>query len=421
MHLKDLMPRIIIGVLAVSLIATWIGMRKGGLLSDQAAAPVAGAAATAVPGAVDDGTETAQAFAELTAMLQAKGAIFSDPKWGLRNRDTMAEGRLMLLHTLNHALDVHLGADPARPVFQSWMGPGKKLLGDNPNAVYYDAAVDARYRYRITGKISGATYTSFTVELGKTGPDDFGRLGATLNDAQMAIDADGSYEIIVSAKKPESGNWLRLDPGAISITTRHYFETEAAIGRDHNFVVDMVIDPLEPPGSTPLPTDPSVADGIRRATRWVARNVFPPMPERSPYWVSRVPNQFAPPQQGPTNQAISYAAIDNVYSMTRWQLGPDQALIIKGRFPDCRFANVVLWNDYLQTLPFRYRQISLNRKQVTLLDDGSFEVVVASQDPGRPNWLDTGGRAEGVVFWRFMLPTEPIAPLTTEVVSLARR
>ena len=414
---KDLTYAIAVLVLVASLVATWIGM--GQFEDDVDTRTDHAKAATGIAPAPDD-TETALAFAELLEMMQRKSALFSDPRWGLRTDDTVAEGRLMLLHMFNHALDVHLGADPERPVFQSWLGPYKKLLGDNPNAMYYDAAVDARWRYRITGNIGEATYTSFTVELAKTGAEGLGRLGATLNDAQVDIADDGSYEIVVSAQQPaEAGNWLRLDPGAISITTRHYYETEHNVGNIPNFAVDMRIEPLQEPGATPLPTDASVSSGIRRAARWVERNLYPPLPERSPHWVSQVPNEFSEPVRDKTNQAISYAAADNVYAMARWQLGPDEALVISGRFPDCRFANVVLWNDYMQTLPFRYRQISLNRKQTVLEPDGSFRVIVAHRDPGQPNWLDTGGREEGVMFWRFMLPTEPITALETERVSLA--
>ena len=379
------------------------------IAGDVEPATTAEASAAAVP----DETDTAQAFAELLTTLQAKSELFTDPRWGLRNEDTIAEGRLMLLHMLNHSLDIHLGADPQRPVFQSWMGPNKKLLGDNPNAVYYDAQVDARYSYRISGNIGPATYTSFAIELSEGG------VGATLNDAGMDIADDGNYEIILSAEAPTSGNWLRLDPNAASITTRHYYETERNVGSEPGFAVDMRIEPLNDPGASPLPTDASVASGIRRVTRWLQRNVQPPLPSHSPAWISRTPNKFSNPADDDANRAINYAAADNVYRMTRWQLAPDEALVITGRFPDCRFANVVLWNDYLQTLPYRYRQISLNRKQILLEPDGSFRVMIAHRDPGHANWLDTGGREEGVVFWRFMLPTEPVAALESELVSLS--
>jgi hypothetical protein len=35
-----------------------------------------------------------------------------------------------------------------------------------------------------------------------------------------------------------------------------------------------------------------------------------------------------------------------------------------------------------------------------------------------PNWLDTEGRPFGIMFWRFLLPEEPIAPLHTELIEL---
>ena len=363
--------------------------------------------------AESDVSQTEQAFSELLSTMQTKAALFRDPRWGLRTDDTFAEGQLMLLHMLNHSLDVHLGADPERPVFQSWMAPNKKLLGDNPNAIYYDAQVDAGYDYRVTGNIGESTYTSFAVELNQGG------VGATLNDAQMEIADDGSYEIFVGSAPPASGNWLRLDPEATSITTRHYYETERNVGSKPEFAVDLRIERLQGPGATPLPTDASVADGINRVTAWLQRNVQPPTPERSPPWISLTPNEFAQPAQADSNQAINYAAPDNVYRMTRWRIAPDEALVITGRFPDCRFANVVLWNDYLQTLPYRYRQISLNREQTMLEPDGSFRVIVAHEDPGHPNWLDAAGREEGVVFWRFLLPTEPVPALETQLMSLA--
>ena len=34
-------------------------------------------------------------------------------------------------------------------------------------------------------------------------------------------------------------------------------------------------------------------------------------------------------------------------------LAPDEALVIRGRFPECRFANLVLWNRHIQTFDYR--------------------------------------------------------------------
>ena len=91
---------------------------------------------------------------------------------------------------------------------------------------------------------------------------------------------------------------------------------------------------------------------------------------------------------------------------------------MRGRFPKCRVANVVLFNRFLQTLNYEERCISLNRELTELNKDGSFEMVVAHKDPGRPNWLDTEGRPYGIMFWRFQLAEESIEPLQAEVIEL---
>ena len=112
----------------------------------------------------------------------------------------------------------------------------------------------------------------------------------------------------------------------------------------------------------------------------------------------------------------------------------DEALIINVTIPDCVFANVALWNRFLQTLgllftvhspilvallvyyiawkvcdliihlssmfsycfvdvDYAHRTISLNRKQLQNMNmDGSFTVVVSPTKPAAtfsPNWLGT--------------------------------
>ena len=98
---------------------------------------------------------------------------------------------------------------------------------------------------------------------------------------------------------------------------------------------------------------------------------------------------------------------------------PGEALVIEGRFPPCRFANLVLWNRHLQTLEYERRRSSLNRRQTRLRPDGSFRMVVAHEDPGLPNWLDPGGARSGLIFVRDLLPETPPGPLETRVLPLA--
>ncbi len=100
-------------------------------------------------------------------------------------------------------------------------------------------------------------------------------------------------------------------------------------------------------------------------------------------------------------------------------LAPDEALVITMRWPECRFGNVTLWTRFLQTYDYAHRPCGRNRANTTLEPDGSFRIVIAHEDPGVPNWLDTEGRPSGSVFWRFFLPEGDIETPQAEVVKLA--
>jgi hypothetical protein len=361
-------------------------------------------------------SQAAQALTELQQALDELEIAFASPQWKLRTPQDHAEARRVMLHALMHGLQNWLEADPARPFFTLFINQHKKLLGDNPDARYYSAVIDDAHSYRIRGNLAGATYTSFTIELG-AGTDGDG-IGSTLNDTQFKADENGDYEIIVSAEKVD-GNWLPMTKGASSLTTRHYYERKECINNDRLHHIPIDIQNLEkvPPRATP--NDTEIAAGIRRVTNFVKGNVITMNNDNSPAWVSRVPNQFIPPKKDDSHNAITYAARDNVYSMAPFVLGPDQALLIRGRFPKCRFSNVVLFNRFLQTFDYEERSVSLNREQTVLDKEGNFEMILAHRDPGRPNWLDTEGRPYGIVFWRFQLPEGDIAPLETEVITLS--
>jgi hypothetical protein len=360
-------------------------------------------------------SEAGRALAELQQALDELEAGFAAPEAKLRTALDFAEARRMLLHVLLHGLETWLEADPQRPFFRPFIHQHKKLLGDNPDARYFSAVIDDQRRYRIRGNLAGATYTSFTVELAPN-PDGPG-VGTTLNDTQFKADANGDYEIVLSRKK-EEGNWMQLPEGASSVTTRHYYERKQSINNDRLHVIPIDIENLDSAPPRPSPTDAEIAAGIRRLTTFVRGNVVTINAENSPDWVSRVPNQFVPPVVDDSNKAVGYAAVDNVYAMAPFVLGPNQALVIRGRFPRCRFANLVLWNRFMQTLDYETRTISLNRAQVVQDAEGNFEIIIAHKDPGRPNWLDTEGRPYGLMFWRFQLPEEDIQALETEVITL---
>jgi hypothetical protein len=383
------------------------GAREGGGLAGLAESAASGEAA-------------ARAFAELGALFGEIERDYITPDRGMHSEQERAAGRYLVANALQHGFQCWFEVDPRRPLFQRWLSPTKKLLGDNPDAVYYGAVADPEGTYRIRGNVHGACYTSFSVETGAQEGHLSKGVVSTLNDTEFDIGADGSYEIIASPE-PQPRNWLRLEPGAGSITTRHYWEWERSAAADPTFHVPLWIEPVEDPRPAPPMDDAAIAAGIRRVINFV-RGVtvdFPELPpEVMPAWVSNEINRFDNSAYEESNMEIGYAAKDNAYLQTRYELDPDQALVMRGRFPRCRFANVVLWNHRLQTPPYRHRRVSLNRRQTHYAKDGSFEMVVAHRDPGVPNWLDAAGLGTGMIFWRFLLPEENAPPIETELVEV---
>jgi len=378
------------------------------------------AAAAPAPGATAPGPASRAAWSELLALLAEADARYLGAAWGIERPADVADGHRFLMHALHSGMELWLEADPLRPRATRIVSPTLKLLGDNPDAVYYAAPIDPGHRYRVRGNTGGAVYTSLTIEGGNRDGHYPKRVAATLNDTQFDVEADGSFEVLLGPG--ESGrNRLALDPDAGTLTTRHYFENETSAANDPRVGVKLSVEPLEAMPPPPTPTDASIAASIRRVAnyfRGVTLEQPPPGAQPDLPWVSRVPNQFNQPMKWETGSG-GFGAVDNAYAMAPYLVMPGQALVITGRWPRARFANVVLWNRFMQTYDYAHRQISLNRKQTSLERDGSFQMVIAHEDPGHPNWIDAEGRPSGLVFWRFQLPGEEIQTPVARLVPVS--
>jgi hypothetical protein len=382
-----------------------------GLVKDAAADPL--------PAAVT--TESRTAFQELLALMAEIDRRYLSTEWNITSPRDIADGHRDIMHLLFAGLTLVAESDPARPAFHRMVSPIRKFQGDNPDAIYYSTLIRDDRGYRVRGNIAGATYTSISMEIGSAAGHYPTGVARAINDKELKIAPNGDYEMILSPTE-QPGNWFKLEPGTGSVTTRHYFEAENCIAADPMKVIPLSIEPLEPAGPAPAPTDASIAASIRAVGNWIRGFTLdqPPMLKSGrplPSWVSIVPNRFNPP--APPGGSVGFANRDAHYASAPYYLKPDEALVIEGRFPKCRFANVMLWNRYMQTYDYVTHRVSLNRKQTRQEADGSFRMIVAHQDPGLPNWLDTEGLPTGLIYWRFIFPEEPIQPIASRVVPLA--
>lgn len=359
-----------------------------------------------------------RALHSLLRLIEEVDARWLGAEWGIADPASVAEGTHALMHLLQGGLFTYYEDDPAHPRFRRIVSPTRKFTGDNADAIYFDTAVDPARAYRVRGDTAGAVYVSLTVESGAQDGRFGSRTAGVINDTAFDVDAAGRFEIYFGGP-PRPRNWVALPPDAARITTRHYFESEKAAAADPAVQIRLEIEVLgDPPPPPPPPNDDDVAAGIERVANFLRTRTLdmgPPGSREQPPFVSVTPNQFPPPVK-PGDFAL--AAADAAYSMAPFVLGPDEALLIDGRWPACRCASVSLWNRHMQTFDYAHRRVSLNRRQTVADADGRFRVAIAHRDPGIPNWLDTEGRAFGMVFWRFMLPEGEIEPLRARVVKV---
>jgi hypothetical protein len=292
----------------------------------------------------------------------------------------------------------------------SIVSPARKLQGDNPDAIYHYARISGSRAYRIFGRVDKECYTSFTIH-GRA-PDGAlaGPLLGDVNDRQFQIDRDGTYSLTLSATE-QPGNWLRLDPDAYCVVVRSYFQLGTSAQNDMEVSVRIGIETIDDLGPPPPLSDDVFAERMQEGIAFLRQTTLgqalPGTPSAVPFVAQEVNTLPVPFSFRDSGLPVPGAA-DIFYASGRWQLEPDEALVLTGTLPSCPFANVMLWNRHMQTLEYRSRRSSLNQSQIQPEPDGGYRIVIAHKDPGVPNWLDCEGHRTGTIFWRYLLPeTDP--------------
>jgi hypothetical protein len=346
----------------------------------------------------------AAAFRALANELPVLEEHVNESSRAARDEQGVVEGYKWVFSILRVALDTQVWADRARPRFVEIVGPYQKWGGDNADAYYRFVPIDPRRTYRVQGRRGDAAYLSLTVY---GGPDDgrySDRIVGSLNDRTLDIAPDGTFSMVLSAQ-PHRGPWLKLEPDAVCAITRDYLVDPIAGRR-----AEWRIESSDP--STPHREDADeLARRLRAALTFVRdqANIVPlPLGEL---------NVVDEPYPVPT-ATVGWAAGDAAYAMGSFALHDDEALIIRGRSPQCAFWNMCLWNQLLHTYNYDYERVTINGGQVVYEDDGSWTLVVAARDAAHPNWVSTAGHPRGRIWFRWFLPaTTPQRP-TTEVVPL---
>ena len=309
-----------------------------------------------------------------------------------RTEQEAAEGMRWLLRVIAMSVEVAADANPRMPHFQRMDTLVRKVGGDNPDAEYEFVAIDGQYDYKITGNVGTVRYLGLTFNAGQGNTPR--RQFAYLSDKTLNLDEEGNFTLILSQEAPDiPGQWVQTPADASGILVRQYI-AQREQEELPSFHIEVLGDPLP---FRPV-TDQEVADAIIGTSyaflslTTLHHRVLPELMEKTNFFIEATSE----------NLGGAISGNDNLYMIGSYQLAEDEVLLMRVQPPDTRYWNIALESRWHEIADYLHRPTSLTLDEVQYSKDGSVQFVVAHQDPGHPNWLDTSGHNFGFITLRWV-------------------
>ena len=356
----------------------------------------------------DDPVTNGQAWRAFCNELADLGDLVLDPGNPASPLDR-AEGYRYLTRLLRLGLEQHVEArDTSFPFFYQLSHTTGKIGADNPDNVYWNARIDGRFDYRLTVKRGTMAYLSIVANAFRYHEDGTNKATGALVDSEIIWDENGVAEIIASTT-PQPKNWLRLEPDASMIIVRQSY-LDRSSEKPGEFRIERIDGP-----ATPTPLDAAaLGAGLKETTAFI-RGIVSTFIDWSKLF-RETPNQFPDIDQSMFQKGGG--AKDIFYAHAYWKLAPDEAWVIEVTPPDCYYWNFQIDNWWMESLDYRFLKVTVNQSSAHLEPGGRLIMVVAAQDPGFGNWLDTAGHEEGTALLRWAGATDHPLP-TAKVVKLS--
>ena len=349
-----------------------------------------------------------QSWDEFCDTLKAAGAALSFPGTP-RDAFSQAEGYRYLTRLTRAGLEAFVEyADPNAPVIHRVAHETVKLGSDNPDNYYQTACINGAWNYEITGQRNSVYYLTFGTQIGHYGQGGSMPPTGWLDAKDMQVNEDGSFRIVLS-RQEQDGNWLPMteESGTLIIRQTHL---DRANEQPADLQIRRIGAEVNPGHVTPALID----DGLKSASTLVAGASI-----LFAKWArdfQKHSNELPMFDQDVSNNAGGDPNI--TYYHSHWSLGPDEALVIDAIPPVCDHWNFQLNNYWMESLDYRYYTIHTNKHLATYADDGSLRIIVAHEDPGLPNWINTVGHANGTMSFRWIFAETTPQP-QTRVVKLS--
>jgi hypothetical protein len=349
----------------------------------------------------DDTTTARAAWKAYVDTLSALGARVTDaPEDGYSAGESL--GHLMQQVVCWSAWGT-LHADPGRPFFQRHLDHLTQWGGPNADNAYRHARISPHHRYRIRGRMHSCEDFVLTLRAGFFHNKVWGtKFELTASD--RGIGEGDAFEILLGGDDPSA---IPIPEDVIMVSLREYYTDWRA--EEPATLTIACLDPPPPVALTP-------AEAARRvdATRSLVSDSMA-------YWHDYMVDKRAeqPDNTFPETLRVAKGFSNARYENCYWRLEPGEALVVEARAPDARYWSAQLYQMDSFDLVDRFGRItSRNQRQTRISDDGRMRWVLAAEDPGVANWLDTGGRRVGLCILRWFWPrTEGGMAPTARVVA----
>ena len=274
----------------------------------------------------------------------------------------------------------HLAFDYERdhPFLQSGTGPFTKMGLDNPDTLYFGTRVQPGREYVVNGKRGTTTDLSFQMLGGEYTDTEVPDSGTAFDDRKLDIADDGTFEWRVTPDKPsqllirEVYNDWSAQRGTVTV------ERTDTVGTAPSALTRAIIEKRYATAGKQL---------VNRVKTWLQ---FPQW-----FYLNIPVNTMVAPRLTPGGLATQYS------SAGHYELRDDQALIITLPVTDAPYLGFQLGSLWYISLDYINHQTSLNGTQAQADPDGKIRIVVANQNPGVTNWVETLGHRKGFLQFRW--------------------
>jgi hypothetical protein len=334
-----------------------------------------------------------------------------------------ADAFRFLTQNLGQAFDLALETrDPAFPQIHRFTTPTMKLGGDLADFTYRQAWISGDYVYRLSGRRGTARWLNVTVQgprpdtiPGTDWPslhEPFGDIPeANLFGHQIEADANGHFEVTIGGP-PQDKNWLPTTPGSRKLFIREAFD---AFGETPT---TLSIERIGMATPRPLPSPTQMGEAMGWAGEFVT-GLMHDWPEHA-WLTSRGVCDPASLNMFPADKAANDASDAKRGRMAAhmvWHLEPDEALIVEMNWHP-GFWLFGMGGALMGSMDFLHRPVSYTPARTKVDDDGVVRLILAHQDPGLHNWLDTQGFSDGNLTYRNLMSQQP-ATFRTHLVKAA--